>query len=360
MKIGIVTFPTAINYGTALQAAALGKVLSGDNNTVRFIDHRCPLIDSTNSVFDFRNIFDIKYTIAHLINLDVALKRKKNFIGFRNKYIPLTEDKPYESDMLVAGSDQIWNYNLTDCDFYYFLDFPKKHLKKVSYAGSFGLSAIDEKHKERINTLLSDFDYLSVRENQASEIIRKLSDKSVPVVCDPTLLMTKEDWGKIATDKARESGYIFVYTVFNSDRIWEYAEELSRKTGLPVKTISYSKLHRRNAQYDYTAGPDDWVGYMLNADYVVTNSFHGVAFSVNFNKNFFFDMPPEKAGVGSRISDITARYALADRNISAPGFSYTEAAPDFTTANERLEEDRAFSFRFIDSFLGKSGEEVQP
>ena len=262
--------------------------------------------------------------------------------------------------MFVAGSDQIWNYNLTDSDFYYFLDFPKKHLKKVSYAGSFGLSAIDEKHKEKIDTLLNDFDYLSVRENQASKIIKELSGKDVPVVCDPTLLLTKEDWENIATKKEKKSGYIFVYTVFNSDRIWEYAEELSKKTGLPVKTISYSKLHKRNACYDYTAGPDDWVSYMLNADYVITNSFHGVAFSVNFNKNFFFDMPPEKAGVGSRISDITARYALSDRNISAPGFSYTDAAPDFTTANEKLCEDRDFSFRFIDSFLGKACEEVQP
>lgn len=351
MKIGIVTFPTAINYGTALQAAALGKSLSSDNNTVRFIDHRCQLIDSTNSVFDLRNIFDLKYTLAHLINLDVALKRKRNFIKFRNKFIPLTNDNPYDSDIIVAGSDQIWNYNLTNSDFYYFLNFPKKNLKKVSYAGSFGLSVIDEKYQEKIAALLEDFDYISVREKQASKIIKEISGKDIPVVCDPTLLMNKKEWKEFASEKADKSGYIFVYTVFNSDRIWEYANELSEKTGLPIKTISYSKLHKRKAEYDYTAGPDDWVSYMLNADYVVTNSFHGVAFSINFNKNFFFDMPPEKSGVGSRISDITERYSLSDRNISSTDFISTTAAPDFTTANEKLQEDRKFSFEFIDSFL---------
>lgn len=353
MKTGILTFPTAINYGTALQAAALGRVLSDKGNEVAFLDHRCPLIDSTNSVFDLKNITDIKYTLAHLYNLPVALKRKKNFTAFREKYIPLAEDKPENFDIVVAGSDQIWNYRLTDCDYYYFLDYKKENRLKVSYAGSFGLSALDNEYKEKIRSLLSDFDYLSVREKQASKIIKELSGMDVPVVSDPTLLLGKDEWRKMAGNKQTESGYIFVYTVFNSDRIWEYANTLSEKTGLPIKTISYSKLHKRNAVYDYTAGPDGWVNYMLGADFVVTNSFHGVAFSINFNKNFFFDMPPEKSGVGSRISDITERYSLSHRNISAPDFRETTANPDFTEANRQLFEDRAFSFSFIDSFLDR-------
>ena len=351
MKLGILTFPTAINYGTALQAAALRKVLLTNDNEVSFLDHRCYLIDSTNSVFDFRNVFDLKYTLAHIINLSVAIKRSKNFKNFRDEYIPLAVDDYSKFDVIVAGSDQIWNYNLTDNDFYYFLDYPKKDKIKVSYAGSFGLSSIEDKHKQRIASLLNDFDYLSVREKQAAKIIKEITQKDVPVVCDPTLLLEKSEWEKIATKKAQGSGYIFVYTVFNSDKIWEYAKDLSEKTGLPIKTISYSKLHKRDAIYDYTAGPDDWVNYMLDADYVVTNSFHGVAFSINFNKNFFFDMPPAKAGVGSRISDITERYSLSERNISSEKFIATTEAPDFAVANKLLEEDRKFSFEFIDSFL---------
>ena len=95
---------------------------------------------------------------------------------------------------------------------------------------------------------------------------------------------------------------------------------------------------------------------MLDADYVVTNSFHGVAFSINFEKNFFFDMPPAKAGVGSRISDITERYDLISRNISGENFTSTTDMPDFTLKNELLEKDRQFSFDFIDSFLTPSNE----
>ena len=351
MKIGILTFPTAINYGTALQAAALGKVLSSENNTVGFLDHRCPLIDSTNSVFDFKNVFDVKYTLAHLINLSVALRRRENFKRFREKYIPLAADDPQGFDITVAGSDQIWNYNLTDNDFYYFLDYPKNNKKKASYAGSFGLSQIEEKYHERIAKLLADFDYLSVREKQAANIIKDISGITAPVVVDPTLLLDEQQWKEMCGKKDVKNGYIFVYTVFNSEKIWEYAAFLSKKTGLPIKTVSYSKLHRHDAIYDFTAGPDNWVNYMRGADYVVTNSFHGVAFSINFEKNFFFDMPPKKAGVGSRISDITERYALADRNLSADSFTETVDAPDFSVKKELLEQDRRFSFEFINSFL---------
>ncbi len=350
MKIGILTFPTAINYGTALQAAALGKVLAEKGNSVRFLDHRCPLIDSTNSVFDIKNVFDVKYTLAHLYNMPVALKRKANFTAFQEKFIPLAADDPTAFDAVVAGSDQVWNYQLTDDDYYYFLDYPKCGLK-VSYAGSFGLSSVDEPHADTIAALLKDFDYLSVREKQAASIIRTIADKEVPVVCDPTLLLNKNDWEAMVGAPKTDTGYIFVYTVFNSEAIWETAQKLSQMTGLPIKTISYSKLHRHEAIYDFTAGPDNWVHYMMNADYVVTNSFHGVAFSINFRKNFFFDMPPAKAGVGSRIADITNRYALADRNLSGEGFALTTDAPDFSTADTMLEEDRKQSFAFIDSFL---------
>lgn len=350
MKIGILTFPTAINYGTALQAAALGKVLADKGNEVRFLDHRCPLIDSTNSIFDIKNVFDVKYTLAHLYNMSVALKRKKNFSAFQERFIPLAEDKPAAFDAVVAGSDQIWNYRLTDSDFYYFLDYPKCG-RKIAYAGSFGLSEIDEPYKEKIASLLADFDHVSVREKQAAKIIHEITGNDVPVVCDPTLLLSKSEWKALIGDKKPDGGYIFVYTVFNSDRIWETAQQLSQKTGLPIKTISYSKLHRREAVYDFTAGPDDWVNYMMNADYVVTNSFHGVAFSINFRKNFFFDMPPQKAGVGSRISDITARYGVADRNISADGFTLSTTAPDFSQADALLDEDKRFSVEFIDGFL---------
>lgn len=347
MKIGIITFPTAINYGTSLQAAALGNVLSSYGHDVYFIDHRCPLIDQSNSIFDFSQIFNIKYTLAHLINLDVSIKRKKNFKLFLDKYIPLAEDNTNEFDILVAGSDQIWNYNLTGNDFYYFLDFAKNNNKKVSYAGSFGITDIDNKYYDKLKCLFEDFDYISVRENQAAGIIKEISGIDVPVVLDPTLLLDKSDWSNISKDPSLDSGYIFVYTVFNDEKLWDFAEKISTEKGLPIKTISYSKLHPHKASYNYTAGPSEWLGYIKNADYVVTNSFHGVAFSINFEKNFFFNIPENAASVGSRLLDITNRYGFENRNLSG-NFSYEL---NFDKCHSLLEKDREFSHNFIKNFL---------
>ena len=154
----------------------------------------------------------------------------------------------------------------------------------------------------------------------------------------------------MADPAMKETGYIFVYTLFNSDSLWEYAYELSRKTGLPIRTVSYSRFHKRNAEYSYTAGPAQWLRYMMNADYVVTNSFHGFAFSVNFEKQFYYELPPHSSGVGSRLADMAASYGLTNRELSQADDSVIDYAP----IREKLEIARQESMAFIDRMLTKS------
>jgi hypothetical protein len=226
------------------------------------------------------------------------------------------------------------------------LDYPKCGLK-VSYAGSFGLSSIDEEQREPIAELLRDFDYLSVRERQAASIIRDIADMDVPVVCDPTLLLDVEDWKALAGSAEKTDGYIFVYTVFNSDAVWQTAKELSAKTGLPIKTISYSKLHRHKAHYDFSAGPGQWLSYMANADYVVTNSFHGMAFSINFRKQFYYELPPKSSGVGSRLKDMAQKFDLTHREITCK----CEEPINYSGVSVKMEQARAESLGFIKQFI---------
>ena len=347
MKISILTFPKAINYGTALQAVALKKKLEDLNNEVCFLEHNCKEIDNSNSLFDFSQMLNPKYTIAHLYNLPVALKRKNNFKNFQKKYMTFSSEKPDSFDAVVAGSDQIWNYNLTNNDWFYFLNYEKQNSKKVAYAGSFGLSSIDDEKTPIIKNCLCDFDYLSVREKTAQNIIENMGIKS-EVVVDPTLLLTKTDWQNFYNPNLFEGGYIYVYTVFNSPTLWDFAYKLAEKTGKKIKTIRYSKLHKPNAECSFTAGPSEWLSHISAADYVVTNSFHGVAFSINFNKQFFYELPPEKSGVSSRLSDITARYNLADREIKSADI---ESLIDYSGINDKLTADRMQSEEFIKNFL---------
>lgn len=349
MKIGILTFGKAINYGGALQAAALQKVLRDLDQDVCLVDHRCPMIDDTSKVFDIKRISDIKYTLAHVFNLAEAIHRKQKFKAFWNQWFTFGVDNPAEYDLMIAGSDQVWNYRLTGNDLSYYLNFEKTNTAKVSYAASIGLSEFDPKMKKEIAPLLEDFDYLSVREKTAAALVDDICDRKATIVLDPTLLLNEQKWREMADPTFIHRRYIFVYTVFNSDSLWEFAYELSKKTGLPIRTISYSKLHRKNAEYTFDAGPAQWLSHMLNADYVVTNSFHGFAFSVNFEKQFYYELPPHNSGVGSRLSDMAQTYGLTGRELR----HRDESAINYAPVQEMLEKDREKSMEFIRSFLKK-------
>ena len=125
MKVGIVTFEKAINYGTSLQAVALLKVLRAKGADAAFLSHACEEIDKTSRVFDFKCALSPAYALAHLYNLNVALKRRKAFRDFWKTHYVFGSQKPEDYDVVVAGSDQVWNYNLTAKDWFYFLDFFK-------------------------------------------------------------------------------------------------------------------------------------------------------------------------------------------------------------------------------------------
>lgn len=347
MKIGILTFEKAVNYGTALQAVAMQRVLESFGARAEFLAHRCDAIDANSKVFDLKEAKSPAYTLAHLINLPCALKRNRAFRDFQEKFFAFGTDNPHDYDWVVAGSDQIWNYKLTGNDWFYFLDFPKNGTKKAAYAGSFGLPEVAAEYVDTLKPLLGDFDHLSVREETAARIIRDITGQDVPVVLDPTLLLNKEQWMEMAEPECGETGYIFVYTVFASESLWKFAYELSERTGLPIRTISYSKLHRHKAHYDFSAGPGQWLSYMANADYVVTNSFHGMAFSINFRKQFYYELPPKSSGVGSRLKDMAQKFDLTHREITCK----CEEPINYSGVSVKMEQARAESLGFIKQFI---------
>ncbi len=344
--VGMVTFPRAANYGTALQAIALQTAMEKHGAMAYFVDHICKKIVSADKLLDWKRIWNPKYTIAHLLNFSTARKRLARFASFAKTYMRFGSESQ-TADIWVAGSDQIWNGEITGNDDFYFLDFDKQNGKKTAYAASFGVTEIPKDRYPGLKELLSDFDLLTVRETSAADIIEDVVGKAVEVVSDPTLLLSATEWEKyMGAPQTRE--YIFVYTVFNSDRLWEFAEELSRRTGLPIKTVSYSVLHKHQAEYDYTAGPSEWLRYLADAAYVVTNSFHGVAFSVNFEKQFFYELPPVSSGVGSRLAHIAAHYGVSHRAIDVADVNKTiEYAP----IKEQLQADRDHAQTCIQAIL---------
>lgn len=192
-------------------------------------------------------------------------------------------------DLFIAGSDQIWNFAITRGDTAFLLDFVTDPQKKSSYAASFGFDYIDEAAKPVFARLLPQFTHLSVREQSGARLVKQITGKDVPVVLDPTLLLPREHWAAFAA-QVPSKGYVLLYLMNENDKIISFAKNLARQKGLPIRCLSSNKLKGIPC---VGGTPEEFVGYFQNAACVVTNSFHGLAFSINLHKEFFVDrLPP--------------------------------------------------------------------
>jgi hypothetical protein len=256
-----------------------------------------------------------------------------------------------EYDKFICGSDQVWNYKITDFDKNYFLDFTEDTLKKNSYAASFGISNIPLEYAKEYKNLLKDFNHISVRENQAKKIIKDLINREAELVLDPTLLLTRQDWESIAAEYQKKKDYILLYMFGNSPILKTFTEALSRQTGYAIVYISYSVIKRVNAIYEKCVGPAEFLGLFKNARYVVTNSFHGTCFSLNFDKDFFLEMLPESQGVNSRLENILDLFDLRSRQIINGENVNIDKPIDYDKLNKKMLVERQRSLDFLNKII---------
>lgn len=262
-------------------------------------------------------------------------------------------------DAVVCGSDQIWNPQLPDFSEAYLLPF-EHDFRKVAYAPSLGRGDLAASaHSERYRGLLRDFDSISVREVSGKEKLERLlgDEASIPVVVDPTLLLAPEEYESISSAPVVRGPYIFLYTIdFQQDAI-DMARRLATRTGLPVYSVftgpgAYRAMPalRTGIRITSTAGPEDFLSLVQHASYVVSSSFHGVAFSILFRKRFFAVLGAEgKGGMDPRIATLLDAVEL---NASAVRVSELDAAweaegPDYRDAAIRLERQTEESLAFL-------------
>lgn len=297
MKLGIMTWVHYRNYGTALQVTALSE-------TLRNIGADPYVIDYTPCGF-FRSIPDYslsgiirKFRKRNSFNGQFFLNEEKEqlFDNFIKRYLKFTEKCDDLSDLenlnryydgFVCGSDQIWSPLVFNP--HYFLDFIKDSNKKIAYSPSFGMKSIDDDYvKYETKKLLADFKHLSVREEEGKKIIESLTTKIADVVLDPTLLLTKHQWETLLDLKSREEKpYMFVYMLGYDKKHWEEIYKIATQLNLEVKVIPvYDEDLNRPGCVDFAVGPNEFLDLLYNATYICTDSFHGLAFSVNFKKNF--------------------------------------------------------------------------
>lgn len=296
MKIGILTFHRAINYGAVLQCYALQQTLKQLGHEVKVINYQQPRVERTdrmpfneNDKLNLLKGFHLRSWWNYDKDKTVVLERRSHFDDFLSKHFTFTEPCtletiPRDFDAYVIGSDQVWNSYICDgLDPVFWGNFKhRSNSKIISYAASTSYKDITKFPKTEIENLLSNFYAISSREQEVVDYINKdLNVNSIAqVVLDPTLLANKEVWNGMLNDKYKDKKYVLYFAARsyqpNPSLIKQKATALANEMGCEVMTIDFNK-----------DTPEDFVSKFRYASAVVTSSFHGVAFSLIFNRTLF-------------------------------------------------------------------------
>lgn len=309
MKIGILTFHEANNNGAILQAYALQEVLSELSHDVEIIDYKQPYITEKYKLIrinkNSKKAF-IRSIGSTILNFPNFYKKKKVFNQFRKEYINISKKSYFNGseidgyDAYVVGSDQIWNSDITGFDKTFYCHFSNFNAKNISYAASLGRENLNDNDISFIKENIKNFDSISVREDSAKKLISTLTNKSVELVLDPTLLIDSEKWLKFTNNSTRDK-YLLMYCVGKEGNTQEIAKKIARKLSLKIISVNDKfKINTHNIKNLDGIGPESFVDLFKNAEFVVTNSFHGTAFSIIFNRDFV--VVPQKTGSTRMIS----------------------------------------------------------
>lgn len=361
MKVGIITFHRAFNYGAVLQAYALCSKINTLNHHCEVIDYRNDKFEKEYkkvSVFTSKSVRDF---ISAMINGRIRNKKRDLFIEFITRKIKLSSKRYTEKniceanqeyDLFVSGSDQVWNLELTGNDWNYYLDFVYPGKKKVSYAASMTKIANDKKSKDKIRKILNGYDYITLRETSGKEYLESLGIYNSEVAVDPTLLLTKQEWECFSRDYTMPENipkrFLLAYFVSPTKLNYDQMKCLGEKLGLPVVLINYSHRKVRRVINLRTVSPEQFVKLISEATFVITNSFHGTAFSINLNKEFLYVLNTEKPEKNERILTLINALNLKNRDYSTADI---RKGIDWKETNFRLKVMREKSMNILVNHL---------
>lgn len=313
MKVGILTFQYADNYGAILQAYALKNTIEKQGNSdveiINYVKKNCKEAYDI-SPFSTKNP---KSFLKRMLLFPRKYTQRKKFENFRKEHLGFG-GKPSESinsdkyDFVVVGSDQVWSSPITGSDLNYYVPNitadSKNH--KISYAASANDGFPEKEKKNEIGKYLSDFKAISVREEQLKATMINSFGIDAEVVCDPVFLRTREEWSTISVKpKGIPEKYILVYMLAVNPRLDDVAKRLNVEKGLPIFTIHPTcKRMSKVGKLCSNVGPMEFIWMIKNASYIVTNSFHGLAFSTIYSKDVYFARP---SGVSNRITSLVER-----------------------------------------------------
>lgn len=318
-SVGILTMHRVINYGSVLQAYATQKIVDKLGYKAIIIDYIYPnnyhIKEKSNIIRSFLS------AIYHRIFPTTDDKKTNKIRQFRNKYLNLSPNK-YQSpdklktktplyDIYLVGSDQVWNPIHMKGDGSFLLDFILDNKPKISFSSSFAQSKLPDEYIDYYKNSLKKFNHISVRENNGKILIKELIGKDVPVTLDPTLMLEASEWRNLIDLKPNKfinQKYILLYALnyaFNPEPyIYDLLFKLQERTGL--KIYSFTKLpdnyKGQSVEYIIDSSPIEFLQAFENASYVVTSSFHGTAFAVNFGIPLYSIIAEESSDDDRQVS----------------------------------------------------------
>lgn len=366
-NVGIITFHRAENYGAFLQAYALYKEISNNykNGKVKVIDYRSKIIEKPYKLIYLGDKDKIIYNfLKSIILLPKNMVRKNNFTQFRNKYIDTTKSiynkdniSTYLKDYkyLITGSDQVWNDDITRDDKSLYLLYSDANLKceKISYAASVGSDKKNPVCYKNIAAAIKDYKMVSVREELSKNNLSEYTKKQINVCLDPVLLHSSKFWDGIRRNAKIKAKYVFVYTITTDYTMISYAEKIAREKGLIIVHVDKKDRYKCKSKSMYHCGPDVFVDLIANAEYVLTNSFHGLAFSIVYKKKFMIFPMKER---NSRLENLLKLSKLEERVYTdTKQNSCIDNEIDYKNAYKELNKEQKKSKEFIYNALDIRG-----
>ena len=366
-KIGIMTLNGCYNYGNRLQNYALQESLKFLGFVVETIINR-RTTKKTKFIKRIHNLGTNSYKEIYIkaynktwrkIRKKSIVKRTENFKEFTLNYINETNYFISENnipknlsdryDYFVTGSDQVWNPVNTLGSSIFFLTFAEKH-KRIAYAPSFGVSEIKPEYKEKYKEWISEIPWLSVREDDGARIIKELTGRDAPVLVDPTLLLTKEKWLSIAKEAQNKPKGNYLLTYFLGGIPPKYKKQIKKIA--KVNNLEVINLADIRDKETYRTGPSEFIDYINSCSVFCTDSFHGVVFSILFEKPFIvYERMGSTLSMFSRIETLLKKFKLESRKAENIKSNEDVFNIDFSHVPAILEAERKKSYDFLKEAL---------
>lgn len=375
MKIALLSFVENLNYGGSLQIYALEKAIEN-----RYADVECEYIKYRKNQFKATTRWMARKIVSSIVKRNDApswtvkeyvhilwdsfyqnsCKNGRSNICLFNEFWQMSNYSDSVSrkklmmqekyDLYIVGSDQVWNCGRLDLDTTFLLDFVKDNQKKGCYAPSLALEKIPEKYFDKYQYYWKQFRWLSCREKKGADMISTCTGREVVSVLDPVFLLSEDQWEKVEKrphNISENAEFFLIYTLSDKKDYIPYIETFVKNNRLQIVSI-YGDISKTDM-----VGPAEWVWYFHNAKYIVTDSFHGTAFSIIFRKQFYSRIPEDDffRSSSDRITDLLQQMGLQERILKDKRQLLTSSWIDYEEVQKILDEKRKESFDYLDGMI---------